>query len=216
MGTDDQQYKFYVGDIKFKDIAGGPDGGPDGKITKGKQTLADHGDLKILGNSEVQYPYSFDLSGSWKGFDLRVFLQGVGKRDWYPPGSQIYFWGIYAQPWTNVTKQNLDHWTPDNRDGYFPRIKSYSAEDTGEELGMPNTRYLQNAAYLRVKNITFGYSLSQNFTKRIGLQAVRFYVSGENLFERSGLKVSIDPEALGSTRVYPFQRTYAFGLNVKF
>jgi TonB-linked SusC/RagA family outer membrane protein len=216
VGTDDQQYKFYVGDIKFKDIAGGPDGGPDGKITKGKQTLADHGDLKILGNSEVQYPYSFDLSGSWKGFDLRVFLQGVGKRDWYPPGSQIYFWGIYAQPWTNVTKQNLDHWTPDNRDGYFPRIKSYSAEDTGEELGMPNTRYLQNAAYLRVKNITFGYSLSQNFTKRIGLQAVRFYVSGENLFERSGLKVSIDPEALGSTRVYPFQRTYAFGLNVKF
>lgn len=215
VGTDDQQYKYYVGDIKFKDVSG-PDGTADGKITKGKMTLSDHGDLSILGNSEIQYPYSVDLSGSWKGFDLRVFLQGVGKRDWYPPGSQIYFWGIYAQPWTNVTKQNLDHWTENTRDAYFPRVKSYSAEDNMQELGIPNTRYMQNAAYLRVKNITLGYSLPQTWLKKTGLQGVRFYLSGENLFERSGLKVGLDPEAIGDTKVYPFQRTYAFGLNVKF
>ncbi len=215
VGTDDQQYKYYVGDIKFKDLSG-PDGTADGKITKGKMTLSDHGDLSILGNSEIQYPYSVDLSGSWKGFDLRVFLQGVGKRDWYPPGSQIYFWGIYAQPWTNVTKQNLDHWTENTRDAYFPRVKSYSAEDNMQELGIPNTRYMQNAAYLRVKNITLGYSLPQTWLKKTGLQGVRFYLSGENLFERSGLKVGLDPEAIGDTKVYPFQRTYAFGLNVKF
>jgi len=209
VGTDDQAYKFYVGDIKFKDLNG------DKKIDFGKRTLDDHGDLVILGNSEVQYPYSFDLSGSWKGFDLRTFIQGVGKRDWYP-NSQIYFWGIYSQPWTNVTKQNLNHWTPDNRDAYFPRVKAYSAEDAMQELSIPNDRYLQNAAYLRVKNITLGYTLPEKWLGDKGFKTVRFYVTGENLFEKSNLKVSLDPESVFNAGAYPFQRTYSFGLNAKF
>jgi len=208
-GTDDQGYKFYVGDIKFKDSNN------DGIVDFGEQTLNNHGDLMVLGNSSLRYPYSFDLSGGWKGFDLRVFLQGVGKRDWYPGASQIYFWGIYSQPWTNVTVQNLDHWSPENPNGYFPRTKAYSAEDNMQELGIPNERYMQNASYMRVKNITLGYTFPKNWLTRTGLGNVHFYVSGENLFEVSHIKVKLDPEGLAGD-IYPFQRTYSFGMNIGF
>jgi TonB-linked SusC/RagA family outer membrane protein len=209
VGEDDNGYQFYVGDIKFRDR------NKDGKVNFGKNTLDDPGDLRKIGNSRNRLPYSVDLSGSWKGFDARIFFQGVGKKDWYPGASNIYFWGIYAQPWTNVTKQNLDHWTPDNPNGYFPRIKAYSAEDTNHELGLPNTKYLQNASYLRCKNLTIGYTLPQSLLKKAKINRIRFYASAENLFEFSKLKVSLDPEGLDGS-IYPFQRTYAFGVNLNF
>ncbi|MET4140566.1 TonB-linked SusC/RagA family outer membrane protein [Pedobacter sp. UYP1] len=209
VGTDDQRYQYFVGDIKFKDRNG------DGKVDFGDKTVNNPGDLYKIGNSQIRLPYSVDLSAAWKGFDVRVFIQGVAKRDWYAEGSNIYFWGIYAQPWTNVTTQNMDHWSPETPNAYFPRIKAYSAEDTGEELGIPNTRYLQNAAYLRVKNITIGYTLPKSILKKLKLDNVHFYVSGENLFEYSKLKVKLDPEGLQGN-IYPFQRTYSFGMNLNF
>ncbi|WP_316843830.1 TonB-dependent receptor [Pedobacter psychrodurus] len=207
VGSTNQNYKFYVGDVKFADING------DNKVNFGNNTLANHGDLQRVGNSSIRYPYSFDLSGGWKNFDIRVFLQGVAKRDWYPPAANIYFWGIYAQPWTNVTVQNLDHWTPENPNAYFPAVRAYTAERANQVLGIPNERYMQDASYLRVKNITLGYSLPKNLLKKIRLSNVHFYVSGENLFEISHLKVKLDPEGLNGN-IYPFQRTYSFGLNV--
>jgi len=209
VGTDDQRYQYFVGDMKFKDRNN------DGKVDFGNKTVDNSGDYYKLGNNRNRLPYSIDLSGTWKGFDLRVFVQGVGKRDWYAGGSNIYFWGIYAQPWTNVTVQNLDHWSPETPNAYFPRIKAYAAEDTGEELGIPNTRFLQDASYLRVKNITLGYTLPKNWLKKAKLENVHFYVSGENLFEHSNLKVKLDPEGLDGN-IYPFQRTYSFGVNFNF
>lgn len=209
VGEDDNGYQFHAGDIKFADR------NKDNKVNFGKSTVDDPGDMRKIGNTRSRYPYSFDLSGSWKGFDLRVFIQGIGKKDWYPGASNIYFWGIYAQPWTNVTVQNLNRWTPENPNGYFPRIKAYSAEDAMHELGLPNTRYLQNASYLRCKNLTLGYSLPQPLLKRMGINRLRFYASAENLFEKSRLKVSLDPEGLDGA-IYPFQRTYAFGMNLNF
>jgi hypothetical protein len=209
VGTDDQGYQFYVGDIKYTDR------NKDDKLNFGKRTLEEPGDYYKIGNDRARLPYSIDLSGGWKGFDLRIFMQGVGKRDWYASGSNIYFWGIYAQPWTNVTKQNLDHWTPENPNAYFPRVKAYSAEDTGAELGIPNTRYLQDASYLRCKNLTMGYTLPKRLLQKAGLKQVRFYASAENLFEFSHLEVKLDPEGLNGD-IYPFQRTYSFGLNLGF
>ncbi|WP_447642734.1 MULTISPECIES: SusC/RagA family TonB-linked outer membrane protein [Chitinophagaceae] len=206
VGSDDQQYKFYVGDLKFKDLNN------DGKVTYGSQTLKDHGDQKIIGNSSARLPYSLDFNTDWKGFDLRVFLQGIGKRDWYPTASNIYFWGVYAQPWTNVTKLNMDHWTPENPNAYFPRLKAYIAEDKSE-LGYPQTRYLQDASYLRIKNITLGYSVPHNWIKKWKIKNVRFYVSGENMFTITKLKAGLDPEGLDGS-IYPFQKTYSFGFNV--
>jgi TonB-linked SusC/RagA family outer membrane protein len=209
VGTDDQRYQYFVGDMKFKDRNN------DGKVDFGNKTVDNPGDYYKLGNNRMRLPYSIDLSGAWKGFDLRVFVQGVAKRDWYAGGSNIYFWGIYAQPWTNVTVQNLDHWSPENPNAYFPRIKAYAAEDTGEELGIPNTRFLQDASYLRVKNITLGYTLPKSWLKKAKLENVHFYISGENLFEHSNLKVKLDPEGLDGN-IYPFQRTYSFGVNFNF
>jgi hypothetical protein len=200
----------YEGDIKFKDLNG------DGKINFGDKTVSNPGDRKIIGNDQARYPYSFDFSADWKGFDLRAFFQGVGKRDWYPSAGSIYFWGIYAQPWTNVTKQNLDHWTPENPNAYFPRVKSYAAEDTDHDLGAPQTRYLQDASYLRFKNLTLGYTLPQHLIQKLGMGRVRIYFSAENIFTVSQMKVSMDPEGLNGSGAYPFQKTYSFGINLNF
>ena len=212
VGTDDQSYKFYVGDTKYKDLNG------DGKITFGDGTVADPGDRKIIGNSSIRFPYSINLDGSWKGFDLSALFQGVGKRDWYPGAGNFYFWGVYAQPWTNVTEKNMDHWTAEKPDAYFPRIKAYSAEDNNE-LGMPQTKYLQNAAYLRLKNLTIGYTLPGQVLSKAGINNLRVYFSAENLLTISHLDVKLDPEVStqsSSGKVYPMQRTFSLGVNIGF
>lgn len=211
VGEDDQSYKFYVGDLKFADLNN------DGKINKGKWTLADPGDFRKIGNSSSRYPYSIDLSADWKGFDVRGFFQGIGKRDWYASGGNHYFWGIYAQPWTNVQTHNLDHWTPENPNAYYPRVKAYIAESSGCELACVQTKYMQDASYLRMKNLTVGYTLPQELTRKWSIERLRFYFSGENLFEISHLKANLDPEVLGSSSlVYPLQRSYSFGVNLTF
>ncbi|MFT4223628.1 SusC/RagA family TonB-linked outer membrane protein [Dysgonomonas sp.] len=210
VGEDDQGYKFYVGDLKFKDLNN------DNKIDNGKGTLEDSGDFRIIGNTSKRYPYAFDFNFDWKGFDLRAFFQGVGKRDWYPNGGNHYFWGIYAQPWTNVQKHNLDHWTPENPNAYYPRVKAYIAESTGSELAAPQTRYLQDASYLRLKNITFGYTLPTSLSKKVYLNKVRVYFSGENLWVKHHLKANLDPEIMdnNSGSAYPLQKSFTFGINI--
>lgn len=212
VGEDDQSYRFYIGDTKYKDLNG------DGKISWGKKTLEDPGDRRKIGNSSIRLPYSFTLDAAWKGFDVTAFFQGVGKRDWYPGPGNYYFWGIYAQPWTNVTVKNLDHWTEDNPDAYFPRVKAYAAEGNSE-LGMNQTQYLQDASYLRLKNLTFGYTLPKNLLTKWGIENLRFYFSAENIWTLSHLDVELDPEtsttdALGAN--YPMQKTFSFGFNVGF
>ena len=89
------------GDLKFKDE------NKDGKITDGAWTLEDHGDYKIIGNSRARYTFGLSANAQWNGFDLSLFAQGVGKKDYYPGTGDLYFWGIYAQPWTNITKGNI-------------------------------------------------------------------------------------------------------------
>ena len=199
------------GDLKFADLDG------DGEVYRGANTLDDHGDLRIIGNSRARYTYGFTASGSWNGFDFSLFLQGVGKKD-YNPSGDLYFWGIYAQPWTNITVGNYyDRWTEENPDGYFPRLKGYVAESSSKEAGLPQTRYLQDASYMRLKNVTLGYTLPEQWMNKIGINRVRIYLSGDNLFTISGLykHYKVDPEGLGGQK-YPLQRSYSFGLNVTF
>ena len=200
------------GDLKFKDLNG------DGKIDDGTWTLDDHGDYRKIGNSRARYTFGLNLSASWNGIDLSLFAQGVGKRDYYPGTGDLYFWGIYSQPWTNITYGNYyDRWTEDNPNGYFPRFKSYVAELGDKECGVVQTRYLQNAAYIRLKNLTLGYTLPKQLTDKIGIERLRVFFSGDNIAEWSGLYkyYKVDPESLGSF-IYPFQRSYSFGLNLTF
>ncbi|MCW3467892.1 SusC/RagA family TonB-linked outer membrane protein [Chitinophaga nivalis] len=209
VGSDDQNYKFYVGDLKFKNLDGNTS-----SIDYGDNTISNPGDRKIIGNSAARFPYSVDLTAAYKGFDFRALIQGIGKRDWYPNAGNHYFWGVYAQPWTNVQLHNLDHWTPENPDAYFPRVKSYIAEDKSE-LGAPQTRYLQNAAYARLKNVTLGYTLPKKLTEKYRIARLRFYFSAENIFTISHLKANIDPEGLEGS-LYPYQKTYSCGFNLNF
>lgn len=198
------------GDLKFKDANG------DGKIDDGTWTLDDHGDYNIIGNSRPRFTFGLNLGAQWNGFDVSLFAQGVGKKDYYPGVSDLYFWGIYAQPWTNITVGNYyDRWTEENPNGYYPRMKAYVAENTDKECGVTQTKYLQNAAYIRFKNLTVGYTIPQKYVEKIGIQRLRFFFSGDNLGEISGLykHYNVDPEQLGNMS-YPLQRSFSFDLNL--
>ncbi|MDP4205860.1 MAG: TonB-dependent receptor [Bacteroidota bacterium] len=199
------------GDIRFEDLNG------DGVI-RPANTVYDMQDSKIIGNSHPRYQTSYTLNCSWQGFDMNAFFQGVLKQDYYP--TDIYFWASYQSPWTNTQVYQIDNmWTPNRRDAYLPRIKGYAASTwSGHELGWANDRYIQNAAYVRLKNMTIGYTLSDKLFKKVcekmKLNSARIYVSGENLLTWTGIKnKNLDPETLGN---YPLQKTYSFGLNVSF
>ena len=215
---------------KYKDLNG------DGKIEQG-QTAEDPKDLTLIGNTNARYRYGFNLDMSFSGFDLSVFLQGVGKRDYYP--RHYLFWGPYQQPYANIYPWNLDYYrgaadnealmaqhsqsyidaglAEQNLDSKFPVLQAWLADNNyGSGLDIAQTRYLQNAAYLRVKNITLGYTFPAPLLEKLKVSRIRLFVSGENIFEFSPIKKFIDPEAIndGFGWAYPFQRKFSFGVNI--
>lgn len=206
-----------AGDMKFKDQ------NDDNIIDKGQQTLDDPGDLVRIGNSSARFPYSLDLAFNWNGFDLNLFFQGVGKRDFYPGAECAIFWGPYNR-WYNPVWQHLEgaYWTEDNRDAYFPRLRAYMANNENNELGVANDKYLQDASYLRLKTLTFGYTIPSKLTKKICIDKARVFFSGQNLMTFTNLYECFDPEAInninnnGAGFVYPIQRTLTFGLDINF
>ncbi|MBO9153901.1 SusC/RagA family TonB-linked outer membrane protein [Chitinophaga sp. GCM10012297] len=212
-----QWNKLRAGDLKFQDLNG------DGKISPGLNTLADHGDLVYLGNSQMRYPYAFNGSASWNGFDLSFFFQGIGKRNWYPGANADKFWGPYSRPYYSFLPTNFPDlvWTPEKgQDSYFPRLRGYIALNGNNPLTNVNDRYMQDLAYLRLKNLTIGYSLPDNMLKRLKLNRFRVYVSGDNLVTWTKLESKyIDPEqanAEANGRVYPFGKTFSAGLDLSF
>ena len=207
-----------AGDLKFKDQGAG-----DGIIDKGKETLDEPGDLVRIGNSSVRLPYSIDFTFNWNNFDFNIFFHGVGKRDFYPGTECAIFWGPYNR-WYNPVWKHLagNYWTEDNPNAYFPRLRAYQANVGSNELGTPNTKYLQDASYLRLKTLTLGYTIPQRLTQVVGLSRVRAFFSGQNLLTFTRLHECFDPEAInnlnnnGAGFVYPIQRTATFGIDVTF
>lgn len=205
------------GDVRFTDLNG------DNEISWEEKTLDKHGDLKIIGNSRDRFTFGLDLNANWNNFDLRAFFQGVGKKDYYPSGSSArnYFWSAFAFPWASITEENFyNHWTPENRNAFFPRLKAYVAENAGSsygaaEVSLTQTRWMQDASYIRMKNITIGYTIPSDTMNKIGVDNLRLYISGENLFEITKLYKYLDPENLEGYG-YPFQRTYSLGLSLTF
>ena len=207
-----------AGDLKILDING------DDEISAGAETLTDHGDLDVIGNSKPHYQYSINLGASWYGFDLSAFFQGIGKLDWYPPSDNRNFWFCYSRAGSTWIPENfMDNvWTTDNPDAYFPRPMAGDGKIMGY-LKEKNDRYIQNIGYLRLKNLTLGYTLPSDIVKKAGLGRVRFYFSGENLFYLSPLKKYgkyIDPEnAMANSNwlfSYPWQKTYSIGIDIDF
>jgi TonB-linked SusC/RagA family outer membrane protein len=220
-------FKYGPGDVKYKDLTG-PNGHPDDSISYGNLTLNNHGDLKKIGNNQPRYLYNLRLGGSWKGFDLDIFIQGVGKRDWWGTGQTILpLWQSIDILYAN----QMNFWTPDHPNAKYPR--PYPGNTTGVIAGLyrggnnfyPQTKYLLNMAYCRLKNVTVGYALSNKVLSRAGITKLRFYLSGQNLATISNVGVPIDPEITDGSvsggisftgRTYPFDRSYSAGLQLTF
>ena len=207
---------FRGGDLKFVDLNG------DKVINKGNTTLDDHGDLVNIGNSQPRYNYGMNFDFSWSNIDLSVFFQGIGKRNWYPGGNSSKFWGPLSRPYNNFIPKNFSSllWTEDNKNAYLPLLRTYIAADGAGSLMAVNDRYLQNIGYLRLKNLIIGYTIPEQWTRKIGVKHCRFYVSGENLIGWSPLLTDyIGPEEpLGSNDgdLYPLSKTISVGLNITF
>ncbi|WP_109699087.1 SusC/RagA family TonB-linked outer membrane protein [Chitinophaga deserti] len=212
-----QWNKLRAGDLKFKDLNN------DGTISPGLNTLADHGDLVRLGNNQLRYPYAFNGSANWNGFDMSFFFQGIGKRDWYPGANADKFWGPYSRPYYSFLPTDFPDkvWTPEKgQASYFPRLRGYIALNGNNPLTNVNDKYMQDLAYLRLKNLTIGYSLPNHLLQRIKMSRLRVYVSGDNLLTWTKLDSKyIDPEqanAEANGRVYPFSKAFSAGLDLSF
>ena len=211
-----------AGDIMYEDLNG------DGEVNEGSNTITDSGDKKIIGNSSPRYKFGIDLDASWNGFDIRMFFQGVAKRDYWLGDNM--FWGASGGLWQSTCftdhldffRSEGDDWGA-NLNAYFPRPILDGGKNQKKQ-----TRYLQNAAYLRLKNLQIGYTLPASLTNKAGLSKLRVFLSVENLFTISGLPDSFDPETLGSgygnwngavtesAKSYPLSRTVSTGLSVTF
>lgn len=210
-----------AGDIKFSDL------NKDGTIYNGNNTLINPGDMKVIGNSTPQYPYGISAEASWNNIDFSIFLQGVGKRDFWPGIESGIFWGFYNR-WNQPVYDHIygNYWTPDHTDAYFPKPRAYIASHAGSSLYYTQTRYLQNAAYLRLKNISLGYKIAPEFLTRHHINSLRIFISGQNLLTWTKLSKAFDPETIiddqyvsvsnGNGFVYPIQKTFSAGVNLNF
>lgn len=196
------------GDIRYEDLNG------DGQIFTGNNTLSDPGDRKIIGNSQRRFQFGIFGNASWNNFDFSFFLQGVGKRDLWL--SNQLFWP-YLNQFGTMYKHNLNYWTPSNPDGYYPRGYPDGAGNADKSRYV-QTKYLSNGAYMRVKNITLGYTVPKSLLKRIFIDNVRVFVSGENLFTFDHLPDGMEADAtiVSDGGIYPYLKKYSFGLNVNF
>jgi TonB-linked SusC/RagA family outer membrane protein len=208
------------GDIRYADLNG------DGIISPGNNTLADPGDRRIIGNATPRYSFGINLDLSYKNFALRTFFQGVGKRDYWPSdGNWTWFFPYNAGhvEWYYIT----DTWTENNRDAYFPA--AHISTNTKQNVQV-QSRYIQNASYIRLKNVTLSYDFSQNLLKKVGIGGAQIYLAGMNLWEYSKIRKPLDPETLHTSVFndqyaplnsdgaveYPMQRIFSFGANITF
>lgn len=210
------------GDHKFANL--NDDENSINRIDPGASTYDNPGDRKIIGNNSARFQFGTSLGGSWKGVDLSVFLQGTGKRDYWV--NQAMRWGFgdsqtgtdgvlfkgQEDCWmpSDMNANTIEGWTPVNENPTYYRY--YGNLQNKASNRRVQTHYLTNAAYLRIKNITLGYTLPKSLVRKIGLSNAKVYCSGENLFTFSNVPTGFDPERLSWE--YPFYRTISFGFNV--
>jgi TonB-linked SusC/RagA family outer membrane protein len=214
------------GDIKFRDVNG------DGVINNGDNTVGNPGDRMVIGNSTPRYTYSAVLGADWNNFFFSTIFQGIGKQDWWPGQEAGTFWGQYNRPYNRIPTWQLGNiWSESNPDAYLPRYRGYTAQNSSGELAQSQTRYLQNVAYVRLKNIQIGYNLPSKLVGRVGMSTARIFFSGENVWSWSPLyRVTrdLDIENIGrSDRTltdggsgngnnYPILKSFTMGLSATF
>ena len=205
--THAKQYGNYApGDIKYKDqLTVDSDG--DGKPDAGDGVINDK-DQKIIGSTIPRYTFGLTANLAWKGFDMNILLQGVGKADGYLYAQSVmpFYLGGTAQ------EQHKDYWRTDNIDAKFPRL---AFNETNNEKN--SSFWMKNAAYMRLKNLQVGYTLPKNLTEKIGVKKIRTYFSGQNLLTLDKFWDGFDVEApVGDGAYYPQVITYSLGIDVNF
>lgn len=206
--------QWSAGDIMYADY------NKDGKLDWGSWRQGDSGDAHLIGNNTPRYRVGLDVNLDYKGFDFRAFFQGVLKRDYWQ--SSYFFWGATSDKWWSTgLVQHADYFRNDpnsplglNLDSYYPRPTFGTGKNQQTQTG-----YLQDASYIRLKNIQLGYTIPQRLTKKLGAQKLRFFASGENLVTWTKLAEMFDPETIdgGSNgSVYPLSKVMSLGLSVTF
>jgi hypothetical protein len=182
----------------------------------------DHGDLKKIGNSTPRYEYNFRLGGNFYNFDVSMFFQGVGKRKYWASSDLILpFYNRYDCLYAHQS----DYWTESNTNAFWPRLWRANASTaftgvSGCDNQARQSKYLLNMAYLRLKNLTIGYSLPARLAQKIKMEKARIYFSGENLFTKQSSHLPVDPEVNQKEsnwgRTFPYQKTVSFGVQITF
>ncbi len=200
--------RWQVGDIEYRDLDG------NNVINPGKNTIYEPGDRKVIGNSTPRYAIGANLGFDYKGIDFSMFFQGVLKRDINIMASS-FFYGLPNHVWENT----LDYWTPENPDAYWPMPYGNNEYNKNRQV---QTRYLQDASYMRLKNLQIGYTLPNGWLSRYNINRCRVFFNGENVFTVSRIIDKMDPEMAGAGnyggggKVYPLIRSFSFGLNFGF
>jgi len=216
-----------TGDVKYEDITN------DDKVDNGTNTVNDHGDLSVIGNSTPRYQYGISVAANYKGFDFSMLWKGVGKRDLWFNGDQNIFWGFRNSVQGSVFENHLDYFRDQegdaylglaegeanyNLDAYWPR--PYFDGQHNNKNRITNTRYLQSGAYARLQNVQLGYTLLKHILSKLNMQKLRFYVSAENLLTFSNLYRGIDPLAVGSGwgtgKTYGAEKIISVGVNITY
>ena len=185
----------HLGDIIFKDQNG------DGIINDADRT--------VIGDPTPRYIYGVNLNLGWKNFDFSAFLQGVGKRD------QYLGLGFAQGPvWENYTSQwHKDYWTPDNQDARHPAYYS----NYNRNYYTTNSWWILDGSFVKLRDLQVGYTIPQDITSRIGIQNVRVYATGKNLWIKHNLGIDLDPEYPWTVGDYvPQTRVISIGANISF
>lgn len=205
--------KWQAGDLMYLDRNG------DGEINSGKGLLSDMGDQRVIGNTTPRYNFGLTLNADYKGWSFSMFFNGTMKRDFWTDGRALWgaaggsLWG--SSPYMEC----LDYYrAEDTKDPLGPNVNGYlpSPSYTAKNKQV-SSMYLQNAAYIKLKNIQIGYTLPKKIVSKLGLENLRLYSSMENLWTGTKMFDTIDPEMLNASgSFYPLSATYSFGLNVTF
>lgn len=190
------------GYIKYKDISG-PNGEPDGKI--------DDYDRTVIGDPYPHFEFGLNMSAEWQDFDFSLFFQGVGKKD-------LLYTGAGARPfWVGRTifKNQLDYWTPENRDAEFPVLLIDGSGNNPNNI--VSDFWIRSGAYMRLKNIVVGYRLPKHIISKARIDHLRFFVSGQNLFTITNAYKGYDPESsVSNGSCYPLLKTFTLGFDIRF
>ncbi len=180
---------FGPGDVRFKDVNG------DGVIDNGTSSLSNHGDMEVIGNANPKYEYGFRLGTDYKGLDISIFFQGVGKREIWGDGF-LAIPGYQSSDGAMPAAISDNYWTPENTGAFYPAAYNNGGSNTANNMQVQD-RYLLNMAYLRLKNLTVGYSIPQKLLKKVGVNSLRVYGALENFITWDHLRgLPIDPESI--------------------